>query len=296
MSIPCSTDVDLFAGPGGWDQGGLALGLRPVGFEWDESVCRTAVAAGHLRIRADVSRYPTTHLRGKVRGLIASAPCPTFSAAGKGAGKPMLTALAAAMVETLNGRNVVARTRRICTGLVRPSAPTKRRVNKRWVSCDRAWRSEWARRQAFMSCLVLEVARWVRDCDPEWIALEQVPAVLPLWEVLAHELRKRGYSVWCGNLNAADYGVPQTRIRAILIASKTRKVGMPPATHAEKPGTGGLFEPPRKWISMASALGWGMTDSPVPTVTAGGTETGGAEPIAQGGRKALARARARTLH
>jgi hypothetical protein len=28
-------DVDLFAGPGGWDEGVAPLGMRPVEFEWD---------------------------------------------------------------------------------------------------------------------------------------------------------------------------------------------------------------------------------------------------------------------
>ena len=73
--------------------------------------------------------------------------------------------------------------------------------------------------------LVIEPARFIEAGHPEWTALEQVPSVLPLWEVYADELRKHGYSVWCGKLNAADYGVPQTRERAILIASRVRQVG-----------------------------------------------------------------------
>ena len=32
---------------------------------------------------------------------------------------------------------------------------------------------------------------------------------------------------------------------------------------------------------MAEALGWGLAERPSPTVTGGGTETGGAEPIAK---------------
>lgn len=34
------------------------------------------------------------------------------------------------------------------------------------------------------------------------------------------------------------------------------------------------------WVSMTEALSWGMGGRPSPTVTAGGTTTGGAEPIA----------------
>ncbi len=48
--------VDLFAGPGGWDEGLAALGRRDVvGVEWDEAACLTAEAAGHRRVRADVA-------------------------------------------------------------------------------------------------------------------------------------------------------------------------------------------------------------------------------------------------
>lgn len=36
----------------------------------------------------------------------------------------------------------------------------------------------------------------------------------------------------------------------------------------------------KKWISMAEALEWGHGGRPSPTVTGGGVETGGAEPIA----------------
>jgi DNA (cytosine-5)-methyltransferase 1 len=75
-------------------------------------------------------------------------------------------------------------------------------------------------------------------------------------------------------LNAADYGVPQTRKRAFLIASLEREVRAPKPTHA-KGGAGGL----RPWVTMAEALGWGF-DEPSATISGGGTKTGGAEPFA----------------
>lgn len=51
---PVST-VDLFAGPGGWDEAAATLGLRPLGIELDAAACATRAAAGHLTVRADVS-------------------------------------------------------------------------------------------------------------------------------------------------------------------------------------------------------------------------------------------------
>ncbi|MGW5679880.1 DNA cytosine methyltransferase, partial [Streptomyces sp. NPDC003860] len=130
--------------------------------------------------------------------------------------------------------------------------------------------------------------------EPQWVAMEEVPHVLPLWKQYAQILRGWGFSVWTGILNAADYGVPQTRRRAILLASRTRTAAPPPPTHAAVAEPETLFGPGRdRWISMAEALGWGATDRPVPTVCAGGGPRGGAEPFPSGSRKALADARDR---
>jgi DNA (cytosine-5)-methyltransferase 1 len=39
------------------------------------------------------------------------------------------------------------------------------------------------------------------------------------------------------------------------------------------------------WLSMADGLGWGFTDRPTPTVTAGGTEQGGVEVFGNAGTR-----------
>ncbi|AJE87396.1 restriction/modification system DNA methylase [Streptomyces albus] len=130
--------------------------------------------------------------------------------------------------------------------------------------------------------------------QPEWVAMEEVPDVLPLWAHYAAILRNWGFSVWYGILNSADYGVPQTRRRAILLASRTRTAAPPAPTHAQVAEPEHLFGPGRaRWVSMASALGWGATDRPVPTVCAGGGPGGGPEPFPSGSRKTLTDARAR---
>ena len=100
--------------------------------------------------------------------------------------------------------------------------------------------------------------------------------------------------MWTGILNAADYGVPQTRRRAILLASRVRTAVPPPPTHAQSAEPESLFGPGRaRWVSMAEALGWGATDRPVPTVCAGGGPGGGPEPFPSGSRKTLSDARER---
>jgi DNA (cytosine-5)-methyltransferase 1 len=140
-------------------------------------------------------------------------------------------------------------------------------------------------RAVFSAGLVAEPARYIRAGQPEWIALEQVPSVLPLWETYASELERMGYSTWTGKLNSADYGVPQTRERAILIASRVHRVGRPEPTHRDPRKAATLFQQP--WVSMRDALGWGATGRPAPTVTSGGTSTGGAETFGHWARQML---------
>lgn len=103
--------------------------------------------------------------------------------------------------------------------------------------------------------LVYEVIRWVDAIRPSWVACEQVPRVLPVWKLFAQQFRDWGYKTWAGTLQAADFGVPQTRERAILMASM-KPFAAPTPTHAEHPGTdlfGGATKP---WVTMADALGW----------------------------------------
>ena len=230
-----------YAGPGGACEGLRTLGLEPVGIEWDPAACATRAAAGHLTIRADLATYRPYHRPGSVAGYWASPPCQTFSTAGKGDGRDQLDDLAAVIHA------------------------------ERWADADLF--DDKTRH-------VIDAARTAVELTPEWVAMEQVPAVLPLWRALAHVLERHGYSTWCGVLCAADFAVPQTRRRAILMASRVSAVSPPVPTHAERPGMFG--EAP--WVSMADALGWSgavdrrqqcdgvpvrmvPTDEPAPTVT-----------------------------
>lgn len=67
-----------------------------------------------------------------------------------------------------------------------------------------------------------------------------------------------GYAVDWRVLNTADFGVPQTRERLILIARRDGgPLVWPRPTHAKVPG--GLFDDELPWVSMADALGWSGT-------------------------------------
>lgn len=224
--------VDLYAGPGGWEEGMKMLGLTSVvGLEWDHAACLTAVAAGHNRIRADVSKYCIDVFVG-VTGLIASPPCQAWSMAGKRQGEIDRVKVHELVDAYANGSDDPG------TG----------------------WADERSHHAA-------QPVRWVRQLRPGWVALEQVPPVLGLWQHIAERFRRWGYSTWTGVLNSADYGVPQTRQRAILIARLDGPARPPRPTHAREPGDQDLFGGQLlAWVSMAEALGWAGIDRPARTI------------------------------
>lgn len=221
--------IDLFAGPGGWDVAARMIGLPdPVGIEWDHAACETRRAARMVTIEADVRNYGPLRFPG-ASGLIASPPCQTFSPAGKGAGRKALDKVVALATWVAQ------------TGL----APARTTFEDQRTS------------------LVLEPLRWIVRAHQHgkpyrYVALEQVATVLPVWEAYADHLRALGYSVATGVINAEQYGVPQTRRRAVLLARLDGPVTLPPPTHSRyyPRGPGRLDLDVEPWVTMADALGW----------------------------------------
>lgn len=253
--------LDLFAGPGGWDEGLKILIAELekvcVGIEKDYDACATAEAAGHLRYQRNIAKLDPLDFNPRLWGLIASPPCQGFSAAGHGSGRADATML----LDAIRSIDVT----------IPGDIDTKIAGLHRKMHDHR-------------SVLALEPLRWALALRPEWVAWEQVPAVLPIWEACAEVLRRVGYDVKVAKLHAEQHGVPQTRSRAILIGSRTRAVNMPTPAYSkyyahdpERLDSGVL-----KWVSMAEALNWGMTARPYPSVTAG-TAGGGADPMMLGG-------------
>lgn len=119
--------------------------------------------------------------------------------------------------------------------------------------------------------LIMEVLRWTEALSPVWVVCEQVPPVLPLWREFAEQMEEWGYATWVGILNAADYGVPQTRKRAFLIASRSGPVVVPEPSHTRNPEPSLFGSELQRWVTMADALGWDGSD-PV-RLNSGVTET-----------------------
>lgn len=235
--------VELFAGPGGYSEALARLGIRreqSIGIEWDADACKTAEKAGHDRLQADVAKLDPVSVAGvyfdgqPVTGFHASPPCQGFSKLGKGDSRKDSEQLLAAIMH-------------IESGAFTPDEAIA------WLRL----RVKDAR-----TVLTLEVLRWIDALRPEWVTLEQVPQVIALWEAMARVLRVWGYDVVTGVLRAEQYGVPQARQRAILIASRVGSVRLPEPTHSKFHihSNDRLDDGVKPWVSMARALagqmGW----------------------------------------
>ncbi|MYS22795.1 DNA (cytosine-5)-methyltransferase 1 [Streptomyces sp. DvalAA-14] len=200
--------IDLFAGPGGLDMAAHALRLPVTGIEFDDDACATRRMAGLATVSCDVrERGPADYPNARV--LAGGPPCQTFTVAGSGSGRRAL-------------EQVLEFARRMADGEdIRP---------------------ELDKLDDERTGLVLEPLRWALEAiglnrPYETVVLEQVPAVLPVWKAFEAILQEHDYSVVCGVLHTEEFGVPQTRRRAVLIGrlrnneTLTDEVALPEPTH-----------------------------------------------------------------
>ncbi|MBD2459461.1 DNA cytosine methyltransferase [Oscillatoria sp. FACHB-1407] len=118
--------------------------------------------------------------------------------------------------------------------------------------------------------LVLEMSRLVEEIQPRIVMMENVPGLpkkgTKLFEQLLQKLESLGYiSAW-DILQVADYGVPQSRQRLVLLAGKGFPVHLPKPTHS-KTGKDGL----KPWRTLRDAIG----TMPEPIVLADTHTSGG---------------------
>lgn len=247
--------LDLFAGHG-WGVACQRLGIEEYGVEIMPEAVATRGANGMHTIYRDVWAGLAEEVRSSIFDrydlLIASPPCQTFSMAGGGAGRRALDDVLALIDER--------------------------------AYLDVAELRAFGETHDPRTTLVLTPLAHVFRDAPLYVVFEQVPPVLPVWERCAEEMRRWGYSVWTGIVNAEQYGVPQTRRRAILIARADGvEAKMPTPTHSRyySRDPKRLDEGVLPWVSMAEALGWGMTERP--RIMRSNYGTGG-DPAARGER------------
>ncbi|MET9584023.1 DNA cytosine methyltransferase [Streptomyces sp. NPDC006539] len=258
--------MDLFAGPGGLDIAATIMGLESIGVEWDDATRATRKAAGLLTTaEKDVAVLSACDQQVEDTNVLTGGPpCQSFSVAGN-----------------RKGHEALEDVKRLATRLI---------DNEDFASFETA-RKEVETETDEMSDertgLVLQPLRWIMEAKLgrgkpyDVVVLEQVPTVLPVWKHYAELLRQVGYAADAHVLHSEDFGVPQTRRRAVLIAqwdpkNVGRPVEFPRATHQryskgatrlreqndpEHDRQGLLFSAPRKgrkpvkpWVAMQDVL------------------------------------------
>lgn len=101
--------------------------------------------------------------------------------------------------------------------------------------------------------LVLEMARFVKECKPRAIMMENVPGLADrgkrLFTRFLKTLEELHYRYTWDVLQVADYGVPQNRRRLVLIAARDFEPILPPPTHDRTPE--GSLQP---WKTLRDAI------------------------------------------
>lgn len=90
--------------------------------------------------------------------------------------------------------------------------------------------------------LLLEMARLIEEIVPRAIMMENVLGIMGrgkyLLEQFVDQIRRLGYKEKIEVLQVADYGVPQSRRRCVLLAGHGFEISMPAPTHIKDGGDG----------------------------------------------------------
>jgi DNA (cytosine-5)-methyltransferase 1 len=215
--------VDLFCGIGG-----LTYGLRHRGFEvvagFDiDATCAYAYRANNPDtefIQGDVSKLTPEDIskwypEGSLRVLVGCAPCQPYSGHAS--------------------KNVKA------------TLPEEKRE-----ATLEARRAQWA--------LLSKFAELILAVQPDVVSMENVIRLAnrkknPIYGEFIDALRNGGYEVSEYKVKGVQYGIPQTRNRLVVLASKIGKIQLIPPTHAED-----------QYVTVAQTI------KDLPEVSAGGTD------------------------
>lgn len=81
--------------------------------------------------------------------------------------------------------------------------------------------------------LLYAFARLIKETTPHLVTMENVPDVVKhkVYHDFVATLKKQGYNVWADTVHCPDYGIPQTRNRHVLLASKLGAISIIQKTH-----------------------------------------------------------------
>lgn len=81
--------------------------------------------------------------------------------------------------------------------------------------------------------LLYEFSRLAKDASPDIITMENVPSVArhEVFKDFVHTLESLNYHVWYSVVDSSNYGVPQSRSRMVLLASKHGRIELIKPTH-----------------------------------------------------------------
>ena len=105
--------------------------------------------------------------------------------------------------------------------------------------------------------LILEMARLIEEIRPKMIMLENVPGIMnrgkSLLDQFISRIENMGYMVNHDVLQMADYGVPQSRRRFVLLAGLGFKINFPIKTHSQN--NDDEEKPLNRWITLGDVIG-----------------------------------------
>lgn len=189
---------DLFSGVG-WGAQMRELGMIELGLDNDPEVLHLR-DANHLQtLYTDLWTNPPSMVYPRIKRLIGSPTCKTFSIAGGQEGLQFVEHLKTMIPLVAAGESVS-----------KIAAHLNPEVG-----------------------LVLTPLEWIVHHRPNRILLEQVVQVLPIWSAYADELSRMGYSTAVATLEAEQYGAAQTRSRAYLMAKRDAFAAFPKPTHSK---------------------------------------------------------------
>lgn len=103
--------------------------------------------------------------------------------------------------------------------------------------------------------LVLQMALLVEDLKPKAVMMENVPGLEKRGENIFMQfvvhLKNLGYQPEWHIVQMADYGVPQSRRRLVLVAELGFKVPFPKATHAKQPEPESRL---KRWLTLRDVI------------------------------------------